>query len=148
MAEEAARWKQYEYASNSNLVLTAERRTRENEPSGEAETLANKKLFKMGDKAPPRSWGSLATSTPEQPLDCQEAEPPKQPPPEAGASTHAPAQVHGSHRARTAIPAGSVSLINPQSAGNAVGAPIDGRDLCTRDFPGPRAGPSRADAPR
>mmetsp|Transcript_62196 Transcript_62196/g.148187 ORF Transcript_62196/g.148187 Transcript_62196/m.148187 type:complete len:2144 (+) Transcript_62196:214-6645(+) len=50
MAEEAARWKQYEYASNSNLVLTAERRTRENEPSGEAETLANKKLFKMGDK--------------------------------------------------------------------------------------------------
>jgi hypothetical protein len=53
MAEEHARWKQYEYASNSNLVLTAERRTRENEPSGEAETLANKRLFKMGDKAQP-----------------------------------------------------------------------------------------------
>jgi hypothetical protein len=33
MAEEHARWKQYEYAANSNLVLTSERRSRDNEPS-------------------------------------------------------------------------------------------------------------------
>lgn len=52
MAEEHARWKQYEYAANSNLVLTADRRTREHEPSGEAESLARKggKMFKMGDR--------------------------------------------------------------------------------------------------
>jgi len=54
MAEEHARWKQYEYASNSNLVLTAENRgRREHEPSGEAESLATKKLFRMGDKVAP-----------------------------------------------------------------------------------------------
>lgn len=55
MAEEHARWKQYEYAANSNLVLTADRRTREHEPSGEAESLAavakrQGKLFRMGDR--------------------------------------------------------------------------------------------------
>ena len=52
MAEEHARWKQYEYAANSNLVLTADRRSREHEPSGEAESLARKgaKMFKMGDR--------------------------------------------------------------------------------------------------
>lgn len=54
MAEEHARWKQYEYAANSNLVLTADRRTREHEPSGEAESLAavakRKGLFRMGDR--------------------------------------------------------------------------------------------------
>ena len=51
MAEEHARWKQYEYAANSNLVLTSDRKSRgDNEPSGEAESLANKKLFRMGDK--------------------------------------------------------------------------------------------------
>jgi len=55
MAEEHARWKQYEYAANSNLVLTADRRTREHEPSGEAESLAavakrTGKLYKMGDR--------------------------------------------------------------------------------------------------
>ena len=55
MAEEHARWKQYEYAANSNLVLTADRRTREHEPSGEAESLAavaKRKggLYKMGDR--------------------------------------------------------------------------------------------------
>jgi pre-mRNA-splicing helicase BRR2 len=51
MAEEHARWKQYEYAANSNLVLTSERKSRgDNEPSGEAESLANKKLYRMGDK--------------------------------------------------------------------------------------------------
>jgi len=52
MAEEHARWKQYEYAANSNLVLTADRRTREHEPSGEAESLARKggKMFRMGDR--------------------------------------------------------------------------------------------------
>lgn len=33
MAEEHARWKQYEYAANSNLVLTSERRSRDNEPT-------------------------------------------------------------------------------------------------------------------
>ena len=54
MAEEHARWKQYEYAANSNLVLSADRRTREHEPSGEAESLAavakRKGLFRMGDR--------------------------------------------------------------------------------------------------
>ena len=55
MAEEHARWKQYEYAANSNLVLTADRRTREHEPSGEAESLAQVAkrkggLHKMGDR--------------------------------------------------------------------------------------------------
>ena len=51
MAEEHARWKQYEYAANSNLVLTSDRKSRgDNEPSGEAESLANKKLYRMGDK--------------------------------------------------------------------------------------------------
>mmetsp|Transcript_28044 Transcript_28044/g.66662 ORF Transcript_28044/g.66662 Transcript_28044/m.66662 type:complete len:2150 (+) Transcript_28044:160-6609(+) len=50
MAEEHARWKQYEYAANSNLVLTSERRARDNEPSGEAETLAGKRMHKMGDR--------------------------------------------------------------------------------------------------
>eukprot|EP00281_Chroomonas_sp_CCMP1168_P020883 CAMPEP_0206228716 /NCGR_PEP_ID=MMETSP0047_2-20121206/9314_1 /ASSEMBLY_ACC=CAM_ASM_000192 /TAXON_ID=195065 /ORGANISM="Chroomonas mesostigmatica_cf, Strain CCMP1168" /LENGTH=2146 /DNA_ID=CAMNT_0053651971 /DNA_START=50 /DNA_END=6487 /DNA_ORIENTATION=+ len=50
MAEEHARWKQYEYAANSNLVLTSERRSRDNEPSGEAESLASRKLNKMGDR--------------------------------------------------------------------------------------------------
>eukprot|EP00286_Rhodomonas_abbreviata_P019844 CAMPEP_0181311614 /NCGR_PEP_ID=MMETSP1101-20121128/13236_1 /TAXON_ID=46948 /ORGANISM="Rhodomonas abbreviata, Strain Caron Lab Isolate" /LENGTH=398 /DNA_ID=CAMNT_0023418367 /DNA_START=155 /DNA_END=1348 /DNA_ORIENTATION=- len=50
MAEETARWKQYEYAANSNLVLTSDRRARDNEPTGEAETLANKRLHKMGDR--------------------------------------------------------------------------------------------------
>mmetsp|Transcript_34715 Transcript_34715/g.87733 ORF Transcript_34715/g.87733 Transcript_34715/m.87733 type:complete len:2149 (+) Transcript_34715:158-6604(+) len=50
MAEEHARWKQYEYAANSNLVLTSDRRGRDNEPSGEAESLANKKLTRMGDR--------------------------------------------------------------------------------------------------
>ena len=56
MAEEHARWKQYEYAANSNLVLTADRRSRENEPSGEAESLAavakrkGDKMPRMGDR--------------------------------------------------------------------------------------------------
>ncbi|EKX54104.1 hypothetical protein GUITHDRAFT_160810 [Guillardia theta CCMP2712] len=50
MAEEHARWKQYEYSANSNLVLTAERRSRDHEPSGEAESLANRKLHRMGDR--------------------------------------------------------------------------------------------------
>eukprot|EP00292_Cryptomonas_paramecium_P033522 CAMPEP_0113700572 /NCGR_PEP_ID=MMETSP0038_2-20120614/24047_1 /TAXON_ID=2898 /ORGANISM="Cryptomonas paramecium" /LENGTH=366 /DNA_ID=CAMNT_0000624275 /DNA_START=8 /DNA_END=1104 /DNA_ORIENTATION=+ /assembly_acc=CAM_ASM_000170 len=52
MAEEHARWKQYEYSLNSNLVLTSDRKARggDNEPSGEAESLASKKLHRMGDK--------------------------------------------------------------------------------------------------
>ncbi len=45
----------YEYRSNSNLVLQQEReRPRENEPTGEVETLAGKIKHKMGDLAQPR----------------------------------------------------------------------------------------------
>jgi len=52
MADAAARNKQYDYRANSNLVLTsADRDRRENEPSGEAETLWGKMKGSMGDRA-------------------------------------------------------------------------------------------------
>jgi len=53
MSEKLARQKQYEYRSNSNLVLQAEREgPRLNEPTGEPETLWGKiGVARMGDKA-------------------------------------------------------------------------------------------------
>jgi len=56
MSDKAARSKQYEYRSNSNLVLQQDRenRPRENEPTGEVETLSGKIKHKMGDLAQPR----------------------------------------------------------------------------------------------
>jgi len=52
MSEEYARYKQYEYKTNSNLVLTSENRTsHNNEPTGEVESLWGKLSGKMGDKA-------------------------------------------------------------------------------------------------
>lgn len=51
MSEEYARFKQYEYRANSNLVLTPEARSRDhNEPTGEPETLWGKMKGKMGDR--------------------------------------------------------------------------------------------------
>mmetsp|Transcript_35927 Transcript_35927/g.58074 ORF Transcript_35927/g.58074 Transcript_35927/m.58074 type:complete len:2158 (+) Transcript_35927:72-6545(+) len=50
MATEAARFKQYEYRANSNLVLTSETRPRDNEPTGEPETLWGRMKGKMGDR--------------------------------------------------------------------------------------------------
>ncbi|KAK9842537.1 hypothetical protein WJX81_005041 [Elliptochloris bilobata] len=50
-AESYARSRQYDYTANSNLVLTAETRTREAaEPSGEPETLWGRMPGKMGDR--------------------------------------------------------------------------------------------------
>ncbi|CAL8467727.1 g7265 [Coccomyxa elongata] len=50
-AEAYARSRQYDYRANSNLVLTAETRTREAaEPSGEPETLWGRMRGKMGDR--------------------------------------------------------------------------------------------------
>jgi pre-mRNA-splicing helicase BRR2 len=53
MSEKVARFKQYEYRANSNLVLQAERdsRPRESEPTGEPETLWGKISGRMGDRA-------------------------------------------------------------------------------------------------
>src|SRR2546430_2079171 len=53
MAEKLARSRQYEYRANSNLVLsqTDRDRNRENEPTGEPETLAGKLSGKFGDRA-------------------------------------------------------------------------------------------------
>jgi len=54
MAEEAARKQQYQYASNANLVLTAERdkSSRSREPTGEVESLRDKLGgTRMGDLA-------------------------------------------------------------------------------------------------
>ncbi|DBA74615.1 TPA: DExH-box ATP-dependent RNA helicase DExH12 [Trebouxia sp. C0005] len=51
MAEREARQRQYDYRANSNLVLTAETRTREAaEPSGEPESLHGRMRGKMGDR--------------------------------------------------------------------------------------------------
>ncbi|WIA19957.1 hypothetical protein OEZ85_005838 [Tetradesmus obliquus] len=51
-AESYARFKQYDYRANSNLVVTSENRTRDaHEPTGEPETLAGRKIAKMGDRA-------------------------------------------------------------------------------------------------
>eukprot|EP00798_Chlamydomonas_sp_ICE-L_P019206 gene19206-25824_t len=51
-AEQAARFKQYDYRANSSLVLTSDTRTRDyqHEPSGEPETLWGKMKGKMGDR--------------------------------------------------------------------------------------------------
>ncbi|KAK9818381.1 hypothetical protein WJX72_011703 [[Myrmecia] bisecta] len=50
-AEGYARQRQYDYRANSNLVLTAETRTRDAaEPSGEPETLWGRMRGKMGDR--------------------------------------------------------------------------------------------------
>lgn len=50
-ADHYARQKQYEYRATSNLVLTAENRSRELGPSGEVETLAGRiNIRQMGDK--------------------------------------------------------------------------------------------------
>lgn len=52
MAEKVARYKQYEYRANSNLVLQSERTgSRENEPTGEPESLWNRMSGRMGDRA-------------------------------------------------------------------------------------------------
>ncbi|KAK2078632.1 hypothetical protein QBZ16_003472 [Prototheca wickerhamii] len=51
-AEDFARFKQYDYAANSNLVLTAEQRTSASqEPDGAAETLWGRMKGRMGDRA-------------------------------------------------------------------------------------------------
>ncbi|KAF6257784.1 RNA helicase, activating signal cointegrator 1 [Scenedesmus sp. NREL 46B-D3] len=51
-AESYARFKQYDYRANSSLVLTSDTRTRDaHEPTGEPETLAGRKIHKMGDRA-------------------------------------------------------------------------------------------------
>lgn len=50
-AEDFARFKQYDYKANSNLVLTAEQRTSAGrEPDGSAETLWGKMKGRMGDR--------------------------------------------------------------------------------------------------
>lgn len=52
MSEKAARTKQYEYRSNSNLVINQERdRNRDNEPTGEPESLTGRLRGRMGDRA-------------------------------------------------------------------------------------------------
>ena len=52
MADAYARHTQYEYRSNSNLVLTAERvRIDPNEATGEVESLWGRLKGKMGDRA-------------------------------------------------------------------------------------------------
>ncbi|KAF0701712.1 Aste57867_7878 [Aphanomyces stellatus] len=54
MAEEAARGRQYAYQTNSSLVLQADRdgrRRRNDEPTGEVESLAGKITYRMGDLA-------------------------------------------------------------------------------------------------
>jgi pre-mRNA-splicing helicase BRR2 len=53
MADEAARWKQYEYKSNSNLVLMSTDRSKNlsREPTGEVEAIQGAKAGKMGDRA-------------------------------------------------------------------------------------------------
>ena len=54
MSEAHARFSQYEYRANSNLVLTVENRTRTNEPTGEPETLAGRiNPGTFGDRARP-----------------------------------------------------------------------------------------------
>lgn len=51
-AEQFARSKQFDYAANSNLVLTAERSGRAAaEPTGAPESLWGKMKGKMGDRA-------------------------------------------------------------------------------------------------
>ena len=51
-AEQFVRSKQYDYAANANLVLTADRSGKmSSEPSGAPETLWGKLRGKMGDKA-------------------------------------------------------------------------------------------------
>ncbi|KAL6751574.1 RNA helicase, activating signal cointegrator 1 [Haematococcus lacustris] len=50
-AEQAARFKQYDYRANSSLVLTSENRTRDaHDPSGEPESLWGRMRGKMGDR--------------------------------------------------------------------------------------------------
>jgi len=54
MSEVYARFHQYEYRVNSNLVLTVENRTRVNEPTGEPETLVGRIIpGTMGIRARP-----------------------------------------------------------------------------------------------
>ncbi|KAL9656222.1 hypothetical protein ABK040_007838 [Willaertia magna] len=50
--DEILKFREYEYRSNSNVVLTAKRKKKKeiNEPSGEPETLVGKELYKMGDR--------------------------------------------------------------------------------------------------
>lgn len=43
----------FDYELNSNTISFAERKKQSNEPTGEADTLKGKKLYKMGDKANP-----------------------------------------------------------------------------------------------
>jgi len=50
-ADAMARYQQYEYKANSNLVIQAERHNLSKEPTGEVETLAGRKMKPMGDRA-------------------------------------------------------------------------------------------------
>eukprot|EP00013_Stygamoeba_regulata_P021979 CAMPEP_0177658990 /NCGR_PEP_ID=MMETSP0447-20121125/17182_1 /TAXON_ID=0 /ORGANISM="Stygamoeba regulata, Strain BSH-02190019" /LENGTH=419 /DNA_ID=CAMNT_0019163787 /DNA_START=53 /DNA_END=1309 /DNA_ORIENTATION=+ len=50
MADKVARFKQYEYRSNSNLVLTSDGPRAPKEPSGAPETLRGRDLYRMGDR--------------------------------------------------------------------------------------------------
>eukprot|EP00736_Rhodelphis_marinus_P012662 Rmarinus@m.14169 len=63
MSEELARYKQYQYAANANLVLTADRSLRSrpsDEPTGEPETLRGKLgSMKMGDRYLPAKPAEL-----------------------------------------------------------------------------------------
>ncbi|KAJ1609900.1 U5snrp Brr2 SFII RNA helicase sec63 and the second part of the RNA [Cryptosporidium canis] len=47
--------KRFSYKANSNLVIQTNQRSRENEPTGEAESLAGRIKYKMGDLANKRS---------------------------------------------------------------------------------------------
>ncbi|KAF8063039.1 BRR2A [Scenedesmus sp. PABB004] len=59
-AEAHARFKQYDYRANSNLVMTSEARRDAREPTGEPETLAGRIKHKMGDRVRPGRPEGLA----------------------------------------------------------------------------------------